>query len=59
MAKGWMSGAVRHPGGLHRALGVPMGQKIPAARVAEAKNSKNPRIRRMATLAQTFAKARH
>lgn len=45
-------------GGLHRSLGIPQGQKIPAARIAEAKRSKNPRIRQQATLAQSFAKAR-
>ena len=54
MAEKWISGAIKHPGALHRALGVPEGQKIPAGRMAEARNSKNPRIRRMASLARTL-----
>ena len=45
-------------GGLHRALGVPAGKNIPRARIEEATRSKNPRIRKMASLAETFAKAR-
>lgn len=56
--KHWMAGAVRHPGALHRALGVPAGKNIPRARIEEATRSKNPRIRKMASLAETFAKAR-
>ena len=58
MAGNWMKGAVKNPGGLHRALGVPEGQKIPAARLAAARNSKDPKVRRMASLATTFAKTR-
>lgn len=58
--KKWIQGAMEgvKPGGLHRALKIPMGQKIPAERIAEAKRSNNPRIRKMASLAQTFAKIR-
>lgn len=32
--KNWISGAIKHPGALHRALGVPQGQKIPAGKLA-------------------------
>jgi hypothetical protein len=39
---------------LHRALGVPQGQKIPAGKLAAAARSKNPRIRREANLAKTL-----
>lgn len=58
--KKWMQGVAKtlDKGGLHRALHVPSGEKIPADRIAKAKNSDNPRVRKMATLAQTFAKAR-
>ena len=56
--KNWMAGAVRHPGALHRALGVPEGQPIPAAKLAAARNSSDPRLRRMAGLATTFKKYR-
>lgn len=54
MAKKWIKGAIKHPGGLHRALGVPEGEKIPAEKLAAAKNSRNPRVRRMAALAHTL-----
>ena len=55
MAEKWISGAIKHPGALHRALNVPEGQKIPASKMAEARRSKNPRVRRMASLAHTLA----
>ena len=34
--KHWIQGAVKHPGALHRELGVPQGQKIPAKKLAAA-----------------------
>ena len=46
-------------GGLHRALGVPEGEKIPAAKLAAARNSKNPHIRKMASFAHTMAGWKH
>ena len=52
--KKWIKGAIKNPGGLHRALGVAEGQKIPSDKLAKAKNSKNPRVRRMANLATTL-----
>lgn len=42
-------------GGLHRSLHVPAGQKIPAARIEAATRSRNPKIRKQANLAQTYA----
>lgn len=46
------------PGGekgkLHREIGVPAGQKIPAAKLASAVHSKNPEIRRDAIRAKTM-----
>lgn len=53
--KNWIAGATQNKGGLHRALGVPTSKKIPASKMAEAKRSSNPRIRKMATLARTLA----
>lgn len=50
----WIAGAVKHKGALHRALGVPEGEKIPASKMAKASHSKNPRIKRMANLAHTL-----
>ncbi|MGH3438867.1 MAG: hypothetical protein ACRDRN_20650 [Sciscionella sp.] len=40
-----------HAGRLHRALGVPEGQPIPTAKLAAAKNSSDPAIRKEATFA--------
>jgi hypothetical protein len=54
----WIAGAIKNPGGLHRATGTPMGQKIPAAKVAAAANSDDPHVRRMAAFARTLAKLR-
>lgn len=56
--KNWMAGAVKHPGALHRELGVPEGQKIPAAKLNAAANSNDPTLRKRATLAKTFARFR-
>jgi hypothetical protein len=38
-------------GSLHRALGVPEGKKIPSAKMAAAKNSSSPAIRKKANFA--------
>ena len=48
--------AIHHmnKGGLHRALGVPEGETIPAAKMAEAKNSSNEHVRKMAAFAHTL-----
>ena len=56
-SKNWMAGAVKHPGALHRQLGIPAGQKIPAAKLAAAAHSDNPTLKRRAVLAQTFRKS--
>lgn len=50
----WIQGAIKHPGALHRALGVPEGEKIPAKKMAKAKDSSDPRVRKMAALAHTL-----
>ncbi len=54
MAEKWIQGAIKHPGKLHRELGVPQGQKIPAKKLEKAEHSKNPTIRREANLAHTL-----
>ena len=36
MAKDWIAGAVGKPGALHKELGVPKGEKIPAKKLAAA-----------------------
>lgn len=43
-----------HKGALHRALGVPEGTKISADKLAQASNSSNPHVRRMAASAKGF-----
>jgi hypothetical protein len=52
MAKGF------HPGGekgkLHREMGIPVGQKIPAQRLKAATHSSNPSIKRDAIRAETM-----
>lgn len=48
-----------HHGALHRALGVPEDEKIPADKLQAALHSKNPHIRRMAETAQTFKGFKH
>ena len=54
----WMQGAVKNPGYLHRALGVPQNKTIPKAKVAQAANSSNQHLAAAARLAQTFARSR-
>jgi hypothetical protein len=36
MAKHWIAGAIKHPGALHKELGVPEGKKIPAGKLRAA-----------------------
>lgn len=55
----WIAGAIKHKGGLHRALHVPEGTKIPAKKMAKAAKSKNPRIRKMVGLARTLSHMHH
>ena len=53
MAGNWIKGAIKNPGALHRDLGIPAGQKIPAKRLAEAARGSGVTARR-ARLAQTL-----
>jgi hypothetical protein len=46
-------------GGLHRALGVPEGEKIPAKKLAAARNSQNEHVRKMAEFAHTMSSFKH
>jgi hypothetical protein len=51
----WISKAIKHPGQLHRDLGVPQGEKIPAKKLAAA--AKKPgKLGKRARLAQTLKK---
>jgi hypothetical protein len=53
--------ALRHlrAGGLHRALGVPTGEKIPADKLASARKSSNAHIKHMANFAHTMSGFKH
>jgi hypothetical protein len=50
---------IKHPGGLHKATGTPMGEKIPESKIEAASHSKNEHVRRMAASAKGFAAMKH
>jgi hypothetical protein len=54
MAKHWIAGAIKHPGALHKTLGVPAGKKIPAKKLEAAKHSRSSTTRRRAQLVETL-----
>jgi hypothetical protein len=49
----WIGGAIKHPGALHRDLGVPQGQKIPRYLLERAAKQKGV-VGRRARLAETL-----
>jgi hypothetical protein len=49
----WIAGAIRHPGALHRQLGVPQGQSIPAGKLQHAA-AQGGVLGRRARLAETL-----
>ena len=51
----WIGKAIKRPGALHRQLGVPQGQKIPAKKMAAARAGKEgPLAKKRASLAKTL-----
>lgn len=58
MAKKWISKAIKHPGALHKEMGVPQGQKIPAKKLAAAA-AKGGKLGQRARLAETLKKMHH
>ena len=57
MAKKWMAKAFgKHPGALHRELGVPEGKNIPAKKLARAAHSRSGKTRKRVALARTGAR---
>lgn len=54
--KNFIKKAIKHPGALHKELGVPEGKKIPEKKLKKALNSKNPTTRKRANLAKTLRK---
>ena len=57
-SKNWIQGAIKHPGALHRELGVPQGEKIPEGKL-EAAEAKGGKIGRQARLAETLKGRKH
>jgi len=57
--KKWIQGAIKNPGGLHKALKISPDKKIPAQKLEKAAHSNNPKIRKMATLAETLKGFKH
>jgi len=50
---GWIAGAIKKPGALHKQLGVPQGEKIPSSKLAAA--AKKPgKMGKRARLAETL-----
>ena len=58
MAEKFIQKAIKHPGALHRTLGVPEGQTIPAAKLTAAAHSSNPTTKKRAVFAR-FLKGLH
>lgn len=60
MANKWIQKALpkSSKGKLHKELGVPENEKIPAKKLAKAAKSKNPKIRKQVALAKTLSKLR-
>jgi hypothetical protein len=52
-AKKWIAKAIKHPGALHKQLGVPEGEKIPAGKL-EAAADKGGKLGERARLAETL-----
>jgi len=57
MAKNWIAEATKNKGGLHRSLGVPADQKIPAKKI-KAAEKKPGKVGKQARLAETLGKLR-
>ena len=56
MAEQWIAKATKKKGALHRKLGIPEGEKIPAKKLAKAAKSKSPTVRKEVVLAKTLKK---
>ena len=51
----WIQGAIKHPGALHKELGVPEGKKIPEKKL-KAAEKKGGKMAKQAHLAETLKK---
>lgn len=55
MAKNWIAGAIKHPGALHKKLGIAEGKKIPEKTLTKAAK-KGGTLGKEARLAETLKK---
>jgi hypothetical protein len=53
MAKKWIKGAIKHPGALHKEMGIPEGKKIPEKKLAKAAHARG-KLGKRARLAETL-----
>lgn len=51
----WIQGAIKHPGALHKELGIPEGEKIPKSTL-DAAAQKGGKLGKRARLAETLEK---
>lgn len=58
MAKNFIKSAIKHPGALHRELGVPQGQRIPQARLQKAAHA-GGKLGQRARFAETLEHLNH
>lgn len=54
----WIQDAIEHPGSLRKKLHARPGHKIPKAKLEKATHSKNPTLRKEASLDKTLEKMR-
>jgi hypothetical protein len=54
----WIAKAIKKPGALHREMGVPMGKKIPSAKLNKAAKA-GGKLGQRARLAKTLKGMRH
>ncbi len=52
--KKWIQKAIKHPGALHKELGVPKDKTIPKSKLTKALHSENPKMRKQANFARTL-----
>ena len=56
MSENFIKDAIKKPGALRKALKIKKGHKIPVTMLKKAEKSKNPTMRKRATLADTLRK---
>lgn len=54
----WIAGAIKHPGALHKQLGVPAGKPIPAGKLSKAAHA-GGKLGKRARLAETLKGFHH